>query len=66
MVEGSMMKIKDVPGVVKESLGWEPTVGTVRQWIKNGHIKARKVGGRIWVDTASVNNHLNGKDEEAQ
>ena len=64
MVESTMMKLKDVPDVVETAIGWKPSVATVRDWIKQGHIAARKIGGRVWVDSASVTEHLNGKEAQ--
>ena len=59
-----LIAIKDAPDLIAERSGGTvtPTLDTVRAWCRSHVILARKIGGRVYVDPASIDSLLEGKD----
>ena len=53
------IKIADVPEFVEDRTGWLP----IRDWAKTGKITTKKIGGRVFVETESLDQMI-GKEED--
>lgn len=57
------IKIADVPEFVEDRTGWLPCLDTIRDWARSGKITSKKIGGRVFVETESLDQMI-GKEED--
>ena len=64
MAGEQLIPIKDVPEEISSRSGGaiSPALDTVRAWCKAKLLTSRKIGGRVYVDAASIPTLL-GKEE---
>lgn len=67
MAAERLIAIAEVPEEIATLTGGglRPTVGTVRDWIARGLLRHRKIGGRVFVEAASLEDHINGRTDDA-
>jgi len=65
MAHERLIAIAEVPEEIAtlSGGGLRPTVGTVRDWIARGILRHRKIGGRVYVEATSLEDHINGRIE---
>ena len=64
MAQDQLIPIKEAPARIAEASGGSiaPALDTVRTWCKAGLLAARKIGGRVYVDSASITHLIEGKE----
>ena len=64
MAREQLIPIKEAPAEISARSGGSiaPALDTVRAWCKTGLLTSRKIGGRVYVDAASIPTLLEGKE----
>ncbi len=60
-----LIVIAEVPDRIRQmtSGAVDRRLDTIRDWCRRGLLTSRKIGGRVYVDVASIEAHLKGNTE---